>query len=445
MPSSLGRAKSGALSFISMNSTRVFKSVAILLIGSALATAAAYQHHASHKLRATALLELTTDHSGTVSARIIPIAILDQGRFHDASIYESKPRPMALQNGVVYEAQKSGTPVGYVTITSGEHAQDTWIASGKWQSVGQVAAAAAPRPTPPPAPSPADERPILHRGGDNSPRPSQSPGSDGDRPVLHRSEGSQSDQSPSGSSSSSSSTDNSSSPDEGPTDPNRPVLRRRTPASQPSPPPTPQSTPAGSATAPTQTVTSPPAVSTTPGTQTYVAVSDAQATETRSFDYIWKPGEREQVEAKMRKLALAQLPGESTQTNEHSMTNVVIRGFDLDLSNEAVVVLTAELPGAYLAKGSPSSPGKFVSRYITLIARVDMEGNPQRLAVSVGDSSRLDVAPRLELIDAVDVDGDGLAELLFREYGVDQKTFIIYGIGRGTVTKVFEGASQSLK
>jgi hypothetical protein len=76
---------------------------------------------------------------------------------------------------------------------------------------------------------------------------------------------------------------------------------------------------------------------------------------------------------------------------------------------------------------------------------VDFEGVPQRLAVSVTDSSRLDVAPRLELIDAVDLDGDGLGELLFREYSFDQKSFIIYGIGRSTVTKVFEGASQDLK
>jgi hypothetical protein len=49
------------------------------------------------------------------------------------------------------------------------------------------------------------------------------------------------------------------------------------------------------------------------------------------------------------------------------------------------------------------------------------------------------------LIDAVDVDGDGLAELLFREYDFDQKSFIIYGVGHGTVTKVFEGASEPLK
>jgi hypothetical protein len=206
------------------------------------------------------------------------------------------------------------------------------------------------------------------------------------------------------------------------------------------------------------------------GTQTLVAVSDNESGETRPFTFVWKPGEQEAMEAKMRKLALAQLPKENSQLNDGSLKNVVIRSFDLDLSNDAVMVLTAEIPGSYLAPGGTTgsgktgsrktgsaktatqnagtqdaTPGKFVSRYITLIARVDFDGVPQRLAVSVTDSSRLDVAPRLELIDAVDVDGDGLAELLFREYSFDQKGFIVYGIGRSTVTKVFEGASQDLK
>jgi hypothetical protein len=208
------------------------------------------------------------------------------------------------------------------------------------------------------------------------------------------------------------------------------------------------------------------------GTQTLVAVSDNESSDSRSFEFIWKPGEQEVMEAKMRKLALAQLPKENAQLNDGSFKDVVIRSFDLDLSNDAVMVMTAEIPGSYLAPAVKTVPqkkvpgkkapqkagpqdqdkaaqnadaGKFVSRYITLIARVDFEGVPQRLAISVTDSSRLDVAPRLELIDAVDVDGDGLGELLFREYGFDQKGFIVYGIGRSTVTKVFEGAMQDVK
>jgi hypothetical protein len=438
-----------------------------LLLCSMVALAVPYQHRASHKLRATALLELTTDASGTISTRLIPITILDQGRFRDASVYESKPRPMALENGVVYEAQKSGLPVGYVTISNGQRMQDTWIATGRWQPAVQVAAAApssssasGQNASSTPESSANDgDRPRLHRGGnDNSPppaSPSSSSGSDSDRPILHRSESPQGQASPAPDNRGSDSADSGSTESDHPDDPNRPVLRRRGPAAQPQPStgstssasqPSGATAPSsGGRTAQAQTISTPSTQASGPGVQTFVAVSDAQPSDARSFDFLWKPGEQEVMEAKMRKLAVFQLPNETAQVNEHALTNVVIHSYDLDLSNDAVMVLTAEVPGGYLAKGGKTAPGKFVSRYITLIARVDSEGNPQRLAVSVTDSSQLDIAPRLELIDAVDVDGDGLGELLFREYGVDQKSFIVYGLGHGTITKVFEGASQNLQ
>jgi len=403
----------------------------ILVVCVGLAAAAqVYQHRNAHKLRATGLLELTTDNSGNVTSRIIPITILDNGRFYDASIYQSRPRPMALGNGVVYEAQKSGVAVGYVTIYTGERAQGSWIATGRWQSVTQVAA------TPPPAPAPVnpgDDRPILHRGGEQQPAQPPQP-QDNNRPVLQRKNlDSEPSAQPEGSAGE---------PQE---DSDRPVLRRRTPASEPNPSPSPTPAP-NSSTQPAQ----PPAplhprLPMTPGTQTLVAISDAQPGENRSFEYPWRPGEEQQLQAKMMKLALAQLPDESSLPNQRGLTNITMRSFDLDLSNEAVVVFQAEIPGAYLTKGNKAAPGKFISRYIMLIARTDAEGNPQRLAISVTDSSQLDIAPRLEFIDAVDVDGDGLGELLYREYGADQKSYIIYGIGHGTVTKVFEGATQSLK
>ena len=436
--------------------SRLSASIIVLAVATLALSARAFQRSSPHKLRATALLELTTDQSGTVTARLYPITILADGRFRDATIYESKPRPMALGTGVVYEAQKTGTPVGYLTIGGAINSLQGWVGEGKWQLPRETKASSTPKPAAPAAP--ADDRPILHRGGDSSPAPqpdqspapSSTPPSD-DRPVLHRSGGDNSPQS--------SSPPPASQPDETPPpDPNRPVLRHRKPGDEDTESkPTPKNTPPPPSATPTpQTVTSKPLPASTPGVQTYVAVSDAQTSDIRSYEYNWRPDEKEKIEAKMRKLALAQLPGEHSQTNEHSLTNVVVRSFDLDMSNDAVVVITAEAPGAFLApagktprgapapKTPPPAGDKFVSRYITVIARVDIDGNPQKLAASITDSSRLDVAPRLELIDAVDVDGDGLAELLFREYGFDQKTFLIYGVGHGTVTKVFEGTGEPL-
>ncbi len=398
----------------------------LVLVCAAAVTAAFAQRRKPHKLRATAVVEVTTDSAGIVATHIFPVAILDEGSFHDAGIYKATPQPMALDKGIVYEAQQNGIPVGYATILSSTNNKG-WTALGKWQVAEE------PRKTQAQAPAPVttgDDRPIIHRGDATpSATPASTPAPGTDSTTTR-------------SSASAPSSDSASAPD----DADRPVLRRRSPA-QPEPASTPQPLPTPSAQTPAEGLPAPrtklPVI--TSGTKTFVAVSDNESTDVRSYAFKWKPGEEQQMEAKMRKLALAQLPRENAQLNAGSLQNVVMRSFDLDLSNDAVIVFSAEIPGSYLAQGGQGAPGKFISRYVTVIARVDFEGVPQKLASSVTDSSRLDVAPRLELIDAVDVDGDGLAELLFREYGFDEKSFIIYGIGRTTVTKVFEGASMPLR
>jgi len=406
--------------------SRFLASATLVLVCAAAVNAAFAQRRKAHKLRATAVVEVTTDSAGIVATHIFPVTILDEGSFHDASIYKDTPEPMALDKGIVYEAQSDGIPVGYATVVSSTNNKG-WTALGKWQVVDEPKKAQAPAPV-----TPGDDRPIIHRGGASpSPTPASTP-----PPGT-------SDSSTSSPSASASSSESSPAPD----DADRPVLRRRSPSPQPEAASTPQPSPTPSTQAPAQASPAPrtklPVI--TSGTKTFVAVSDNEPTDVRSFAFKWKPGEEQQMETKMRKLALAQLPRENAQLNTGSLQNVVMRSFDLDLSNDAVIVFSAEIPGSYLAPGGQSTPGKFISRYVTVIARVDFEGVPQKLASSVTDSSRLDVAPRLELIDAVDVDGDGLAELLFREYGFDDKSFIIYGVGRSTVTKVFEGASTPLR
>jgi hypothetical protein len=374
------------------------------------------QRRAPHKLRATAVLEVTTDPAGIVTTRVIPVTVLEEGRFRDATTYKATPRPMALENGIVYEAQRAGVPAGYVTIVNSANNKG-WTALGKWQPVSTAKKTESPTPTPV---SVADERPILHHGssetstGGPAPAATPSPGASEAQPVSASA----------------------------PEDTDRPVLKRRAPANpepQPSPAPTKPSPP------PEGAVPSVKLPVIAAGTRTFVGISDNESTEPRSFEFPWKAGEEQQMEPKMIRLALAQLPRENSQLTPGSLKNVVIRSFDLDMSNDAVIVLSAEIPGSYLTPANKEAPGKFVSRYVTVIARVSFEGVPVKLASSVTDSTRLDVAPRLEFIDAVDVDGDGLAELLFREYSFDEKSFIVYGVGRNSVTKVFEGASTSLR
>lgn len=440
------------------------------------------QRRPQHKLRATALLELTTDSKGVKTARLTPIVILDEGNFHDASIYKAAPQPMALEPGVVYEAEKSGDPVGYVTVSTA--AKDRiWMALGKWQAQGDKPK---PKASTTPVAAASDDRPRLHRSGDSAPQatptvsPSVTPQSTGsdDRPVLRRPASETptpagETPSPAAASSPPPAATPAVTPEEQShsVDPDRPTLRR----GKPTPTPAQQESVAQSgkpspspASAPSAAKTGKPSTSPGAATQVMVAVSDAEPGDSRSFQFMWKPGEEAPVDAKLRHQAAQRLSQEEGRragaaVTEGELKNVMIRSFDLDLTNDAIVVLTAELPpgstpaarAALKSKSgnrktpsaeppaTPAAPD--VTRYITLIARVDFDGNPQLLAANLTDSSRLDIAPRLELIDAVDVDGDGIGELLFREYDFDNQSFVIYGVRHGTVTKVFEGASQALK
>src|SRR6476646_6408958 len=169
--------------------SKILASAAMVLVCAAAFTVAVAQRRKPHKLRATAMLEVTTDSAGIVSTRVVPVTILDEGTFHDAGIYKATPQPMALDKGIVYEGQASGIPVGYATILSSTNNKG-WTALGKWQL-----AEAKKAPTPPPVAT-GDDRPLLHRG-DAAPAPTPSSinsdntpaggaPDDADRPILRR-------------------------------------------------------------------------------------------------------------------------------------------------------------------------------------------------------------------------------------------------------------------
>ncbi|HWX53940.1 MAG TPA: hypothetical protein VN176_05040 [Verrucomicrobiae bacterium] len=451
--------------------TRRFQASVALLLACALAVSVAAQHRNAHKLRATGIVEITTDAYGAKKIRLTAITVLDHGRYHDGSIYESKPRPMALENGVVYEVQKSGMPVAYLAITNSEEANGIWVAGGNWQLPAK------PRPTASATPVSAagDDRPRIRRADSSTAQPAQPPApsttgtqapnanppAPDDRPVMHRRESGASDPAATPPAASPGTQTAGTNPPVAPVpetpqerDPSRPTLRHRGTTAQQQQELENQPVLSPGTQRAAEAVLYQPAGQ---GTQTLVGVSDEQPSENRSYDFVWKPGEQVQIEAKMRKLVLQQFPRETPALTDSSFKNLSLRAFDLDMSNDAAMVLTAELPpaqqppvkkisaGHKAAPAPEAPPAKPATRYITLIARIDIDGNPTKLLANVTDSSHLDVVPRLELIDAVDVDGAGPAELLFREYGFYERAFVIYGVSHGVVTKLFEGASQPLR
>jgi hypothetical protein len=77
--------------------------------------------------------------NGKVS--LVPITILIDGKFWDASAYKADPVPMALDPGTVYEGERAGSSLGLFTVNSALHSrtvtsQIPWIATGKWVPAG---------------------------------------------------------------------------------------------------------------------------------------------------------------------------------------------------------------------------------------------------------------------------------------------------------------------
>jgi hypothetical protein len=108
--------------------------------------------------------------------------------------------------------------------------------------------------------------------------------------------------------------------------------------------------------------------------------------------------------------------------------------FDLSSSNEPVLILSAKTPSP-----SVGAQGGQVPQEITLIARTNLEGELHKLFFAQTDSHHLDVSPRMELIDAVDADGDGRGELLFRQTSDAGSAYAIYRVTADQLWPLWEG------
>jgi hypothetical protein len=118
--------------------------------------------------RALALVQI----SDKGKARLVPIAVMMNGKFFDAESYKATPVPMALDFGIVYEGFRAGVSQGLFTITQPGQLNREWIAEGTWLPEGA-------RPK-------TDTRkysaPVIDEGG-----------RDEDHPVLHRRAGGEAD------------------------------------------------------------------------------------------------------------------------------------------------------------------------------------------------------------------------------------------------------------
>lgn len=267
-------------------------------------------------------------------------------------------------------------------------------------------------------------RPVLTRPANSSGQASSGQASvsadDPDRPVYHR------QAAPAAAPEAASSTPNPASNDN---DPDRPMLSRG-------------GKPEVQTIQPAKSTTAPSAKKPAPGTalHSYPAISDTGKYETRPLLYVTSPEQMQQLSKTLLGMALAEMrtfaakrPGPQIPKTA-AITDYDFRGFDLDFSNSATLVLTAKLPVT-----SPNS--RPFAYYATVVARVDINGEPQKVFSSVTDTVHLDAYPRLELIDALDADANGRGDLLFRQYSDVGSNYGLYRVFPYNMEKIFEGGS----
>ena len=480
--------------------------------------------------RAIGLLQLLPNGKTT----LIPIAILIDGKFYDASAYKATPVPMVLESGTVYEAMRTGKSVGLFTVNGAGHSKDPasqnpWIGIGSFLATGAEAPKGSRKAEN--VPLGLDEKdapPRLSRGGGadaskgsapTEPAATQSPASDGSggtSPAGASADKPRGAQPPASSAPASDrppqtaqtgSKQGETSPSDGQTAPtNGAKANEQKPGNQPSvgqsgKPPEEASHPTLRRGKPTQPLPDDDqsksandaktqgGVAATEsggaknvGTQNTAdlvpAISDVSGPDPQSYAFDWPKGREEERRQQMVALAASEIRaylatqakkqiGNASESKHapatvHKTTakqaqpvieKVQLRAFDLWGNSDPILIMSAEahLPSASKSPAAKQSwkedatapaPDSATSYTITLVAKTDIYGNLRKLYSGVTDKYHLDLTPKLELIDAVDADGDGRGELLFRETSDAGTGYVIYRATADTLWKMFDSLNQ---
>jgi hypothetical protein len=176
--------------------------------------------------------------------------------------------------------------------------------------------------------------------------------------------------------------------------------------------------------------------------QQIVAVSDTATGEDRAYQYRWpNPGDGAKMQAALAAIAAqliarpdvtagAPVPqfgpasrGSARKARPTRSAPVLpllvderFAAYELTFSGGPTLVYTA-----HTAAEGPQRV------YVTLIAQPDFNGTPQILLKQVARGDRLDETPAMQLVDAVDTDGDHRAELIFQLTGATTVQSLIRG------------------
>jgi hypothetical protein len=344
--------------------------------------------------------------------------------------------------------------------------------------------------------SPSNQNPSSQNGpspnGSNQPSSSTAPQS-GNKPADSKSD-SKSD--PAKSDTKSADRENVPTSDSGAGEANRPRLRRGKPATSFADEEIPGYSKPGGTPAVVSSVAAKPTPAAAAGpVQLIPAISDSSGPEPHSYGFEWVQGDeadrrkqlialvQEQVRAYVDAQAKATVAPKTApnaasrrapakKTPEPVLSNVQMTTYDLWSTNQPIVIFSADaqmpvksappaksttasgtlsaLPqqASPASSGAPSGPssgtsgtgssGDSLQYSVLIVACPDIYNNIHKLYAGVTDKYHLDITPRLELIDAVDADGDGRGELLFRETSDAGTGWVIYRANADKLWKMFD-------
>jgi len=405
-------------------------------------------------------------------ARLIPIEILYDGEYYDAGAYKASPVPIALWSGTVYEGFQAGISQGLFTVTGALENPETkeWLAEGTWLPASSIPAKSAMKNVSPEPRGLNDDSgpPVLRRAPAEQPKAPETPPAPPipqappqPPPAASAQPATPSAPSPQTATTNATVTPPSDAP--APEDPNRPTLKRGKPVPKPTEPFSPPASSPQSAAKPSVQPQAPSAPAKAAPLQLFPAISDADGPEPQSYKYEMKPEDENQLRTKVLALAADEVRARAKQLSaattpssqpagrpgqkakpaashppQPAFTDVQFRAFDLSNSNEPILILTAgaRLPQNPKEKAEPSSQTEFL---VALVVRQDINGDFHKVFSNVTDTDHLDVLPRMEFIDAVDADGDGRGELLFRQVSDAGSAFVVYRVIGNQLWALFQG------
>jgi hypothetical protein len=458
-------------------------------------------------LRAVGVYEWTGDMAKPTASRLIPVSLFIDGKLVDAAVYLARPVPMALLTGNRYELERAGILQGNLDLafsrhfvaaeTNGSAYDDGWFGYGKFSPPSLEKPAAlkgsavkislsgldeddskphfSARSATPGSGGAAGSKPGAAGAGDSGSAPADDP----DRPTLHRSGSSGSGAGDTNSGQSAGGTG--SSPAD---DPDRPTLRRRSSSSADAKGD--QGSVSGVGAGLNDDPNRPvlhrgkpesalneldiPKLTGLPGDEgvnalhQMAAVSDAKDRDPHNFLRPWDDeAEHQAILGKLETVARTTLaayeaangaapqappakpsPAKPASTGRRTtarktappppeaLLDEELTGYTLSYGGEATFVYHAQSDGLGATE-----------RFVTLVAQIDTQCEPQIALKNVTDAAHLDRTPRMRLVDAVDAEASNRASLLFELRAQNSRQFALYRVIGGRAEQIFlTGSTQ---